>query len=364
MKRKIIDAHFHNSLWFSEGKTFVDFQKEYRKKCGVTGLSILCVPTTAGQTGVFCPAQNILGAISKLEDDKDTVYAYGGLFYPEAPINPEHLSDYDFKKQAERLMEIGFDGMKMLETKPTIHKKYAYSVDSKGYEEYFCYLEENEIPLVMHVNDPHDFWDPEKAPVLAHQNGWFYGDGTFASKEQIYQEVYHVLDRHPKLKVNLPHGFFMGDQIEELTALFEKYENVYTDIAPGPAFLEAISRDYGEWRAFFEKYYKRILFGTDAKNYSPFWLAEKLFEELYRFLTTTDEYVGFEYYDSACTLHGLGLDEEKLDCIFYKNYMDIVGGKPKKIDRAAFKRYIEEFMPNLVEGDTKEQILKYYKEKF
>ena len=60
----------------------------------------------------------------------------------------------------------------------------------------------------------------------------------------------------------------------------------------------------------------------------------------------------------------LGLDEEKLDCIFYKNYMDIVGGKPKKIDRAAFKRYIEEFMPNLVEGETKEQILKYYKEKF
>ena len=230
MSRKIIDAHFHNSLWVSEGESFLDFQRRYREKCGITGLGVMCVPTTLGQSEVFCPAQNILGAIMKLEDTTDCVYVHGGLFYPEAPVNPLHVSEYDFKKQAERLMEIGFDGMKMLETKPTLHKKYAYSVDSKGYEEYFAYLEENQIPLVMHVNDPHNFWDKDTAPVLALQNGWFYGDGTFATKEQIYREVYNVLKRHPKLRVNFPHGFFMGDHREALADLFETYENVYTHV--------------------------------------------------------------------------------------------------------------------------------------
>ena len=109
MSRKIIDAHFHNSLWFYEGESFLDFQRRYREKCGITGLGVMCVPTTLGQSGVFCPAQNILAAISKLEDTSDCVYAHGGLFYPEVPIDPSRVSEYEFKKQAERLMEMGFD---------------------------------------------------------------------------------------------------------------------------------------------------------------------------------------------------------------------------------------------------------------
>ncbi len=295
---------------------------------------------------------------------KLTLPIYGGLFYPDAPVIADKVKEYNFKKQAEILMEIGFDGMKMFESKPTIHKKLKYGVDSEGYEQYFTYLEKNQIPLLMHVNDPHNFWDPETAPPLARQNGWFYGDGTFATKEEIYTEVYNVLERHPKLKVTLPHGFFLCDGMNELARIFDTYENVYTDLAPGPAFLEAISADYDNWKVFFNKYYKRILFATDAKNFSPFPLTDKLFEEVYRFLATDDVYTAFEYYDSTCTLHGLGLDDEKLDAVLAGNYLRIVGSKPKKINREALGKYIEKFIPNLVDGETKDEIIKYYKEDF
>ncbi len=365
MKRQIIDAHYHNCQWYSHGQTFLEFQQEYREKCGVTGFLLLCVPSIKGQATHFCPAQNILGAISKLEDKTNSTYVYGGLFYPDAPIIPEKTAEYNFKSQAETLMEIGFDGMKMFESKPTINKKLKYGVDREGYEEYFSYLEENEIPLLMHVNDPHNFWDPETAPPLARQNGWFYGDGTFATKEEIYAQVYNVLERHPKLKVTLPHGFFLCDGPEGLSQLFDTYENVYTDLAPGPVFLEAMSNDYENWKAFFNKYYKRILFATDAKNFSPFPLTDRLFNDVYRFIATDDVYSAFDYYDNECTLHGMGLDEEKLQAVLAGNYLDIVGHKaPKAINRKALGKYIEGFIPNLVDGETKDEIIKYYKENF
>ena len=48
-------------------------------------------------------AQNILGAIYKLEDE--TAYSYGGLYYTEAPINDEIAAKLDFKGQAEEFMQ-------------------------------------------------------------------------------------------------------------------------------------------------------------------------------------------------------------------------------------------------------------------
>ena len=73
---------------------------------------------------------------------------------------------------------------------------------------YKIYLEENEIPLLMHVNDPHNFWDPETAPPLARQNGWFYGDGTYSTHEELYEQVYAILAKHPTLCVTFAHFFY------------------------------------------------------------------------------------------------------------------------------------------------------------
>ena len=42
--------------------------------------------------------------------------------------------------------------------------------------------------------------------------------------------------------------------------------------------------------------------------------------------------------------------------------MDIVGGKaPKPINKEALGKYIEAFIPNLAQDETKDEIIKYYK---
>ncbi|MGN1059641.1 MAG: amidohydrolase family protein [Clostridia bacterium] len=361
MKRKIIDGHYHTCQWFAGNESYFEALQKYRQTCGIEAVNVLCLPNLKDLFPNRDMTQNILAAILKLEDE--TVYAQGGLFYPEHPVNMPLAPEFEFKRQAEELMAIGFDGMKMLESKPNAHKLLGYAPDLPGYEAYFAYLEAENIPLLWHVNDPDDFWDADKAPENAKSHGWFYGDGTFASKEQIYGEVFAVLERHPKLRVVFPHCFFMSREPERIKTLFETYENVYIDLTPGPEMYPSFTEQYDIWRNIFNQYYKRILFGTDLKNDTPMEMKQQLVQETLRFLTTTDVFHAFAYFDMDYTLRGFGLEEDKLDCILHQNFIDLMGSKPRKIDKAALKAHIERRMPLIPEGRTKEMILQYCRER-
>ncbi len=362
MARKIIDSHCHICQWNTDGVSFIDAFKNYKEKCGLYAVNTLSLPMAGESRGVYSMAQNIVGAILKLEDE--TAYSYGGLFYPEAPINDTLAEKFDFKAQAEEFMAIGFDGIKLLESKPSLHKKLSYGIDKKGYDAFFKYIEDNNIPMNSHVADPHDFWDEEKVPPIFKEKGWFYGDGTYASIEEIYGEVYNVLDRFPGIRITLPHGFFMGHCLQELAKVMDKYPNTSIDLAPGPALFQASVGKYDEFKAFFEKYYNRIIFGTDANNYSDFeTLTKPLCSDVYRFFATDDEYTAFGYYDSTCTIKGMGLSDEKVRAIECDNFVKLAGDKPKKVDRVLLRKYIEKFLPYMPEDDTKKLIIDYCKEK-
>ncbi len=356
---KIIDSHCHVCQWTHGGISFIDAYKNYKEKCGLDAVNLLSISMTDEDWGAFTMAQNIVGAILKYEDE--TAYSYGGLFYPRYPLND--FFSAELKSQAEELMAIGFDGIKMFEGKPTLHKKLAYGIDKKGYKAFFRFIEDNSIPVNSHVNDPHISWDRDKVPPSYIENGWFYGDGTYATKEQIYDEVYRVLDRFGGINITFAHGFFMGHCPDELAKIMDKYPNTRIDLAPGPVFFKESVGHFDEFKSFFEKYYDRILFGTDANNLNNFdTVTKNLVSDVYRFYATSDEYEAFSYYDSTCTLRGLGLSEEKCDAISYKNFSDMAGEKPKKIDRVLLKRYIEKFLPYMPENDTKNSIITYYKE--
>ena len=80
------------------------------------------------------------------------------------------------------------------------------------------------------------------------ENDW----DTLEQIEEIYGEVYNVLDRFPGIKLALPHGFFMGHCLPELAKVLDKYPNVSIDLAPGPALFQASVGRYDEFKAFFE----------------------------------------------------------------------------------------------------------------
>jgi len=207
-------------------------------------------------------------------------------------------------------------------------------------------MESTQFPLLMHVNDPEEFWDKEKAPKWAFERGWFYGDGSFVNNEQQYQEMLDVLERHPKLKVIFAHFFFMSAQLERLADLLERFPNMNIDLTPGIEMYFNFSKNPQKTRDFFEKYQDRILFGTDigarallvdpsqgiqpAESQGRVSLVRHFLEQKGEF--TLSAKGGFLFGDQDAVLHGLGLPVEILEKIYHKNFERIVAPKPKKID--------------------------------
>jgi len=67
-----------------------------------------------------------------------TTYAFGGLDY---------ATGRDYLAQAKNLREMGFDGIKMLEGKPTTRRMLGKALDDPIYDAYFGYLEATGFPV-------------------------------------------------------------------------------------------------------------------------------------------------------------------------------------------------------------------------
>ena len=137
------------------------------------------------------------------------VSAFGSLHYP---LTGAPKDGTDFLGQVKSLMEMGFDGMKMMEGKPDTRKRIGVPLDSPVYDLYYEYLETNRIPLLYHVNDPAVYWDKDRVPQFVIDKNWAYLDDSFVSKEGLYREVEGILKKFPKLRVIFAHFYFMDEE--------------------------------------------------------------------------------------------------------------------------------------------------------
>ena len=258
LKEKVIDSHLHIEAWENdEGDSFIDYFEQYRKKVGLSAINIASLPS--GERNV---SNNIMIAFYKLAHKN--AFAHGGLIYPEYPAPDKMPEGMDFVTQYRELMEIGFDGMKMLEGKPSLHKLVGKDLSCELYDDYFSELEKDGTHLIFHVNDPEEYWDRSKVSQNTIDLGWFYGDGTYASNEEVYNQINRVLAKHPNLCVNFAHFFFYSYNPHKLEEIFEKYPNVGVDITPGGEMYLAFDQNREYYINFFTKYSERIQLGTDS----------------------------------------------------------------------------------------------------
>lgn len=173
---------------------------------------------------------------------------------------------YDFVEQAKEYMAQGFDGIKLLEGKPSCYRINGLGYDHPRFEPFFTYCEAEQIPLMIHVNDPKTFWDAERVSESAKRNGWFYGDGTMPSHEDFKQVLENVLARHPNLRAAIAHMGFYADELPRAAELLDTYPNLRLDITPALPIYVQLCETPMESKAFFEKYHTRLIFGTDAYN--------------------------------------------------------------------------------------------------
>jgi hypothetical protein len=268
---------------------------------------------------------------------------YPKLFFVFAGLNhAQKLSGGQVKtpslvEQAENFTKMGCDGLKMIEGKPTSRQRMDIPVTDTYFAEYWACVEELGIPIIWHVNDPEEFWDPEKIPVWAKERNWGYSPDD-VQKEQLYDEVDEVLKRHPNLKIIFAHFYFLSADLARAGRFFDEHPMVQFDLAPGIEMLYNLSHDPDASREFFIHYAKRIVFGTDL--FSRLSLEEGRFRAglVFRWLESDDTFRVPEEADFLLgspedgLIHGLSLPDDVLKSIYCDNFVRLAGMEPRPLD--------------------------------
>ncbi len=129
-----------------------------------------------------------------------------------------------------------------------------FRIDSPKLEPVFQALEDNELPLLIHVADPDTYFK------LHYQDASKYG-----TKEENLSQLEAVLDRHPRLSFQIPHFGAQPEihRLPNLSSWLDRFPNIILDTASSRWMARELSKDVQKARAFLMKYSDRILFGTD-----------------------------------------------------------------------------------------------------
>lgn len=338
----IIDCHIHYPH-----PQMMDSLMKVIDHLGINRLNIVCTPDQKRLS-------LIPDALHLKAHYPEKVFVFGGLdvsvYFREAHRVGEAFSEY-----IDLLSSLGCDGIKMIEAKPQMRKMLPIpAFNSSVFAPYWQKIAETNFPLLMHVNDPEEFWNAEKAPKWAFERGWFYGDGSYINNEKQYVEILDVLRSNPTLTVIFAHFFFMSAQLDRLADYLDRFPNMAIDLTPGIEMYYNFSQNLQKTRDFFIKYQDRILFGTDigarALLVDPnegiqFDESQRRVFVVRNFLENPGEFHldenGFLFGDSKVPLYGLGLPKEVLEKIYFKNFERLVSAQPRKLNPHAIVSFCD-----------------------
>jgi predicted TIM-barrel fold metal-dependent hydrolase len=233
--------------------------------------------------------------------------------------------------QLEQDVKNGAAGLKVykdlgLEVKDKNGKRIA--VDDPRLDPIWEKCGELKIPVLIHSGEPSPFFDkmdnnnerwlelklhPDRARPASKYPSW----------NQVMSEQHHIFSKHRNTTFIAAHFGWLANNLDALGAMLDTLPNVYTEFA---AVLEEIGREPRAAKKFFLKYQDRILFGKDTWS-----VPEYAF--YFRMLETEDEYFPpLRKYHAFWSMYGLGLPDDVLKKIYYKNSFKLF----PQIDKSLF----------------------------
>ena len=285
-----------------------------------------------GNDGGDPQRQQLRNALRVKLELPDEAFVFGGLDFRSMHDRGAARPDVPFERQLQDLIDLGCDGMKLLVGKPDRRKAVGAPLDGEVFRPMLELAERKQFPLLWHVGDPPEFWSEQTVPQWARQRGWWY-DSSHPPKAQIDAEIARVFRRHPRLRLILPHFFFMADRLDDAAQLLEAHPTYMLDLAPGVEMFHHFSARRYDTRAFFMRFADRIIFGADFGL--PCGWGNDRGMMIRRFLETDDVFDVPD--DPAMTpddrppLHGIGLPREVLQLIYAGNFRRVVGERPREL---------------------------------
>ena len=320
---KYADSHVHIDLFGEKNYEKTRLMLDTLRNKNVTDISAL----------TYMPGCDIVGNLNTLwwkKNYTDIKIRAFGCFH-----ELDHYKDIPYEKQYERLMELGSDGIKFIQMKPDRRKPIGKGINHPSYDAAFSMMESDGTPVTIHSGDPQAHWDINQISEYGLKHGWYYGDGSFPSCEQIYAEDFEMLDKHPNLNVTFAHFFFLSEQPDRVRRIFEKYPNVKFDLTPGGEMFLGFFKDIDYWHNFFEEYSDRILFGTDCNDIKAPVSNESLTESVREVLWHDKSVYEMPIY-GGYTVKGLDLSETAFESICFSNYIRFAGSELKPINDVLF----------------------------
>jgi hypothetical protein len=320
----IIDSHVHMGGMDQEASMLA-----IRQETGIEKMALVSIQNPEAGSG-------LPGSLYMKAHYPRWFYVFAGLNHAEVQSGGR-VQTPGLAEQVDDFLAMGCDGIKMIEGKPTSRQRLDIPVTDPYYADYWARVEELGVPIVWHVNDPEEFWDPDRLPRWAREQGWGYGPED-AGKEQLYAEVDEVLSRHPGLNVTFAHFYFLSADLERAGRFFDAHPTVRFDLAPGIEMLYNLSRDVDASRAFFTRYADRIVFGTDLFSRLTVEEGRARAGIVYRWLESDEFYRVPEEADFLLgppedgLIHGMALPDDVLKRIYHDNFVRAVSAEPKALD--------------------------------
>ena len=197
-----------------------------------------------------------------------------------------------------------------------------FRIDHPRLAPIFQALEDNGIPLIIHMGDPDTYYASQ-----------YLDSERYGTKDEHLKQIEEVITRHPKLKFQIPH---LGAQpeIHRLPALarwMENFPNVVVDTASSRWMARELSKDTEKARDFMLNYSDRVLFGTDLSSnrgvpdFSGRYVAQRILWE------TSERDIPLPFPDAdtkdtgGTAINGLDLPLSVLEKLYWENANRIYG---------------------------------------
>lgn len=198
-----------------------------------------------------------------------------------------------------------------------------FRIDSPKLEPVFQALEDNDLPLLVHIADPDTYFE------LHYQDFSKYG-----TKDDNLDQLENVMERHPKIVFQIPH-FGAQPEIHRLPNLarwLDQFPNIVIDTASSRWMARELSKNVKKASEFLMKYSNRILFGTDLSSnrgdheyYRGRYHAQRILWET----NLRDEPLPFEDADTKDSggtfINGLNLPLKVLRKLYWENAKGMYG---------------------------------------
>ncbi len=201
----------------------------------------------------------------------------------------------------------------------------------------YGYLANQRRPLMAHFADPIDAWRPldpasvHHAYYASHPEWHVHGRTDFPTHAEILAARDRMLARHPDLVVIAAHLGSEAHDLDSLAKRFDRFPNLHADVAARTPELKRQPAD--KVRQFFLRYQDRLLYGTDAEQYTPGRLPSA--EERAAFAARMEQWYRheFDYYagrgrrkSGGREIEGLGLPRTVLDKFYHGNAQRLIPG--------------------------------------